>query len=154
MSDNLTKEQRRLAMSRVRQENTDIEKIVRSELRKIGLKFRTNVKHLPGKPDIVIPMANLAVFVDGDFWHGHRFPAWRDKLKPFWRAKIARNRLRDRRNFRKLRTMNWRVVRIWQHEIKRDLGRCLSKILLQVGPVAVKGTTAYVRRRANSKIKS
>src|SRR5260370_41447215 len=132
MSDNLTKQQRRRAMSRVKQKGTDLEMLIRRELRKLGRRFRTNVKDLPGRPDIVFPSAKLAVFLDGDFWHGYRFPQWRHKLKPFWREKIAKNRLRDRRNFRKLKKMNWRVMRIWQHQIRQDIDSCLRKILLSL----------------------
>ncbi len=128
MTDNLTPEQRKHCMSRVRSKDTNIEKLVRSGLHKRGLRFRKHVKHLPGKPDIVFPSAGLAVFIDGDFWHGYRFPAWRKTLSPFWRKKIAGNRDRDAKNFRKLRRMGWRVIRLWQHEIERDLDRCISRI--------------------------
>ena len=71
----------------------------------------------------------VVIFVDGDFWHGYRFPAWRKKLAPFWRAKIEKTRLRDRKNFAKLRKMGWRVVRIWQHQIEADLHACISRVL-------------------------
>lgn len=115
-------------MSRVRQKDTDLEVIVRSALRKLGYRFRKNVKNLPGKPDIVFPKAKVAVFIDGDFWHGFRFPAWQHKLKRFWKRKIAKNRLRDQQNFRKLRAINWRVIRIWQHQIRADLDSCLRRV--------------------------
>lgn len=115
-------------MSRVKQKDTDLELMVRSRLRKLGYKFKTNVRNLPGRPDIVFPNAKVAVFIDGDFWHGFRFPAWEHKLRRFWRRKIAMNRLRDRRNFRKFRAMHWQVIRIWQHQIKADLDTCLRRI--------------------------
>ena len=130
MTDNLTRQQRSRAMSRVKQKGTDLEVIVRSALRKLGCRFRTNVKDLPGKPDIVFPKAKVAVFIDGDFWHGFRFPAWQHKLKRFWKRKITKNRLRDQQNFRTLRAMDWRVIRIWQHQVNSDLESCLRKILL------------------------
>ena len=132
MSDNLTPQQRSWAMSQVRQKDTDLEVAVRFALRKSGCRFRTNVKGLPGKPDIVFPKARVAVFIDGDFWHGFRFPAWQHKLKGFWKRKIAKNRMRDQRNFRKLRAANWRVIRIWQHQVNSDLDSCLRKILLSL----------------------
>jgi DNA mismatch endonuclease (patch repair protein) len=119
-------------MSRVKQKDTDLELIIRSGLRKLGCRFRTNVRDLPGKPDIVFSKAKLAVFIDGDFWHGYRFPLWRHKLKPFWKRKITKNRSRDQQNFRKLRATNWRVIRIWQHQVNSDLDSCLRKILLSV----------------------
>ena len=132
MSDNLTPEQRRHCMSQVKGRNTGLERLVRAGLRKHGLRFTTHVKALPGRPDIVFTAARVAVFVDGDFWHGYRFPLWRSKLAPFWRAKIAANRARDSRNFRKLRRMGWRVVRIWQHESRSDLHAAIGRVLTVV----------------------
>src|SRR5215468_3434899 len=102
-------------MSRVKSRDTDLERLVRTGLRRQGLRFTTHAKGLPGRPDIVFTAARVAVFVDGDFWHGYRFPLWQGKLSPFWQAKIARNRARDTKNFRKLRRMGWIVVRVWQH---------------------------------------
>ena len=82
------------------------------------MKFRKHDKSLPGRPDIVFPKERVAVFIDGDFWHGWRLPAWEHKLSKFWRDKLHANRRRDRRNFRKLRTSGWKVIRIWQHQLK------------------------------------
>jgi DNA mismatch endonuclease (patch repair protein) len=87
---------------------------------------------LPGRPDFVFVRARVAVFVDGDFWHGWRFPLWEHKLSPFWKKKIGDNRVRDLRNFRKLRTAGWVVLRIWEHEIKDDPARCVDRILVAV----------------------
>lgn len=129
MADNLTPEQRKRAMSSVKQKDTDLEKIVRSELHRQGYRFRKNVKDLPGKPDVVFRKAKVVVFIDGDFWHGYRLPAWEYKLSDFWKEKIRKNRKRDQKNFRKLRKDGWQVIRIWQHEIKRDLDSCIAKII-------------------------
>lgn len=115
-------------MSRVKGKDTSLEKLVRAELHRQGFRFRKHVKELPGKPDIVFPRAKVAVFIDGDFWHGYRFPLWEHKLPDFWKEKIGKTRERDQRNFRKLRRMGWWVIRIWQHEIERDLEACLEKI--------------------------
>lgn len=129
MADNLTPEQRKRAMSSVKQKDTDLEKIVRSELHRQGYRFRKNVKDIPGKPDVVFRKAKVVVFIDGDFWHGYRLPAWEYKLSDFWKEKIRKNRKRDQKNFRKLRKDGWQVIRIWQHEIKRDLDSCIAKII-------------------------
>lgn len=129
MSDNLTREQRSYCMSQVRSKGTNLEKLVQSELRKRGERFKTHVKALPGKPDIVFPIGKVAVFIDGDFWHGYRFPLWRDKLPTFWQDKIAKNRARDLKNFKKLRRMGWRVLRIWQHQITATLPSVVDKII-------------------------
>lgn len=132
MPDHLTPEQRFRAMSSVQQKDGSLERIVRSELHKRGYRFRKHVKTLPGTPDLVFPNAKLAVFIDGDFWHGYRLPKWEHKLKKFWREKIKTNRKRDQRNFRKLRRMGWYVIRIWQHEIKRDAEACIAEIIASV----------------------
>lgn len=129
MPDNLTKEQRNYCMSQVKGKDTSIERIVRSELHKRGLRFRKHVKELCGKPDIVFFRARVVVFIDGDFWHGYRFPCWEHKVPDFWKEKIGKNRDRDQKNFRKLKKMGWRVVRIWQHQIKRDFEVCILRVI-------------------------
>lgn len=128
MADNLTPEQRSYCMSRVKGKDTGLETLVRSELHKRGLRFRKHVKDLPGKPDIVFSKARVAVFIDGDFWHGYRFPSWEHNLSDFWKEKIGKNRERDQRNFKKLRKMGWKVVRIWQHQVKNDFYGCITRI--------------------------
>jgi DNA mismatch endonuclease (patch repair protein) len=128
MVDNLSPAARSYCMSRVRTRDTDLERLVVRRLRGRGFRFRRNDARLPGKPDIVFPEAKVAVFVDGDFWHGYRFPAWRDRVSPFWQEKIAKNRTRDQKNFRKLRRMGWRIVRLWQTQIRKDLDLCVCRI--------------------------
>lgn len=128
MADNLTKKQRSYCMSRVKSRDTALETNVRTELFRRGFRFRKHVATLPGKPDIVFTSAKLAIFLDGDFWHGYRFPVWRSSLPNFWRDKIEKNRDRDRRNFAKLRRMGWLVLRIWQHDIEHNLQRCANKV--------------------------
>ena len=115
-------------MARVRTKDTDLEQLVRSELHQRGFRFRKHLKSLPGCPDLVLTRQKIAVFIDGDFWHGYRLPKWEDRLQPFWRAKIRRNRDRDRTNFQKLRRRGWRVVRLWQHQIKVDLDASIRRI--------------------------
>jgi DNA mismatch endonuclease, patch repair protein len=129
MPDNLTPEQRSYAMSRVKGWDTGIERLLRSMLDKSGVKYVTYPKDLPGKPDIAFPNKKLAVFVDGDWWHGYRFPAWRNSISAFWQEKIAKTRARDQRNFRKLRRMGWTVIRLWQHELKKRPDECLNRVL-------------------------
>jgi DNA mismatch endonuclease (patch repair protein) len=129
MPDNLTPEQRSYCMSRIKGKDTGLEVQVRSALHMKGLRFRKHVKELPGKPDIVFHKARLAVFIDGDFWHGYRFPLWENKVSDFWKTKISKNRERDRKNHRKLRVMGWTVIRIWQHQIKQDFNGCIEKIV-------------------------
>jgi DNA mismatch endonuclease (patch repair protein) len=70
--------------------------------------------------------------VDGDFWHGYRFPSWEDKVSDFWKKKINKNRERDAANHRKLRQMEWTVIRLWQHEVEEDFDACIDRILAAV----------------------
>lgn len=125
----MTTEQRSYAMSRVKLREGPLELSMQRELRKIGLRFQCNYKKLKGSPDIVFVKRRVAIFIDGDFWHGWRLPAWEHKLSEFWRSKLRANRKRDQRNFRHLRAANWIVIRIWEHEIRSDSGRCIERIL-------------------------
>jgi DNA mismatch endonuclease, patch repair protein len=132
MADNLTPEQRSYCMSRIKGKNTGLEVRVRSELHKRGLRFRKHVKDLPGKPDVVFSRAKVAVFVDGDFWHGYRFGSWEHKVSDFWKKKISENRDRDAKNHRTLRDMGWKVVRLWQHELEGDFELSIDLIISTV----------------------
>ncbi len=128
MPDHLTPAQRSRAMKRVKLKNGSLEKLVQRELRARGLRFQRHVRALPGRPDIVFRKEKLAVFVDGDFCHGWRLPAWEHKLSPFWRDKLHANRARDQRNFRHLRADDWRVIRLWQHEVLKSPSACGERI--------------------------
>lgn len=115
-------------MARVRSKDTDIEVAVRSALHRQGLRFRKHVKELPGSPDVVFPRAKVAVFIDGDFWHGYEFVKWKHRLSPYWQGKIQQNIERDERNFRALRKAGWCVLRVWKHEVKRELEQVVERI--------------------------
>ena len=128
MADVLTREQRSFCMSRVKAKDTGLEVRVRSELHKRGFRFRKHLKTLPGKPDVVFTRAKVAVFIDGDFWHGYYFPDWEHKLSDFWREKIARNRERDAESESALRGMGWKIVRLWQHDINQDFEAAIDQI--------------------------
>ncbi len=130
--DNLTPEQRSYCMSRVKRQDTDLEMLIRSEIHKMGLRFRKHVKELPGKPDIVFSNAHVAVFIDGDFWHGYRLPTWEKSLSEFWKRKIRGNRERDKKNFKRLRSRGWHVIRLWQHQVEHDLENCIERITAAV----------------------
>ena len=132
MPGTLTPKQRSYCMSQIKGKDTLIERIVRSELHKKGYRFRKHVKNLPGRPDVVFPRQKVLVFIDGDFWHGYRFPQWEGQLPPFWREKISKNRRRDRRNFSKLRALGYKVIRLWEHQIKKDLDSCVEKVVSEL----------------------
>lgn len=127
--DIMSPEKRSAVMSRIRGKDTGPEKIMAAHFSKRGLIWEGHVKELPGRPDFVFHDARLAVFVDGDFWHGWRFPQWRHKLSEKWEAKIEETRRRDARNNRRLRRMGWKVVRIWEHQIKKSREECLARII-------------------------
>ena len=91
--------------------------------------WESHVNSLPGKPDFVFKEQSVVVFVDGDFWHGWRFPQWKSKLSSQWQEKISANRRRDTRNHRKLRRLGWKVIRIWEHQIFKSPEKCVSRIL-------------------------
>jgi DNA mismatch endonuclease (patch repair protein) len=108
-------------MAAIRSKDTSIERAVFSELRRRGIYFVKHYDRAPGRPDIALPSKRIAIFIDGDFWHGYRYPVWRNKLKnKFWTDKIEKNRGRDKRNFAKLRRRGWTVLRIWEHEIEAN----------------------------------
>ena len=129
MPDNLTPEQRSYCMSRIKGRDTGPETLVRSELHRRGFRFRKHLKNLPGKPDIVFTKAKVAVFIDGDFWHGYQFSTWEHKLTEYWKEKISKNRERDATNHRRLRNMGWTVLRLWQHELERDFENSIERIV-------------------------
>jgi DNA mismatch endonuclease, patch repair protein len=133
MADNLTREQRSYCMSQVRNRDTGPERRICSELRRLGIRFKKHNPRVAGTPDIVFYRKKVAVFIDGDFWHGYRFPRWKDSLSPFWREKIEKNRKRDARNFASLRRSGWRVIRIWTSRVKKDSQACVAKIVSALG---------------------
>ena len=105
-------------MSRIRPKGTKPELKVFRFLRKEKIYFQKHYKRVPGSPDVAVPSRKLAVFIDGDFWHGYQFEKWKDKLpKVYWQDKIAANIRRDRRTFASLRKSGWRVLRVWEHEL-------------------------------------
>jgi len=118
--DIMTPEKRSALMSRIRGKNTGPERAVGAIVAGLGLKAELHARDLPGRPDLVLRRRRIAVFVDGDFWHGWRFPVWRNKLSEKWELKIAANRRRDLLNHARLRRAGWLVIRIWEHQLERD----------------------------------
>jgi DNA mismatch endonuclease, patch repair protein len=145
MPDHMTAAQRSYAMKRVKVKGGPLEVLVQRELRRIGLRFQKNCRKLSGSPDIVFPRQKVAIFIDGDFWHGWRLPAWEHKLSEFWKVKLHANRRRDQRNFRRLRTADWAVIRLWEHEIRSDTGRCVARILRAL-EISWAGSETFGRR--------
>ncbi|WP_369044245.1 very short patch repair endonuclease [Rubrivivax gelatinosus] len=125
----MSAEKRSQLMGRIRSKDTGPERIVAAMLRVHRFKFEQHARDLPGRPDFVFRSRHLVILVDGDFWHGWRFPAWQHKLAPFWREKIAANRARDLRNIRRLRRSGWIVVRVWEHQLRRSVPAVRERLL-------------------------
>lgn len=123
MADVLTPEQRHYNMSRIRGKDTKPEEIVRKYLFSKGLRYRKNDKRYPGHPDIVLPKYKTVVFVHGCFWHMHegcRYARLPKTNTEFWKEKLSRNRERDKNEQKILREMGWKVLVVWECELKKD----------------------------------
>jgi DNA mismatch endonuclease (patch repair protein) len=119
--DRISKGHRSWNMSRIRSRDTQPERMVRSMLHRQGLRFRVNVRSLPGSPDIVLSRYRCVVFVHGCFWHRHqgcKYTTTPKTRSAFWQHKFAANIARDIEVRRKLRQLGWRVCLIWQCEIR------------------------------------
>lgn len=118
--DRITKKQRSALMAKVRVRDTDIEKILGQIIRPLWKveRYKRNVRNLPGKPDFVFPKSKLAIFADGDFWHGKDFKRWKAGIPAFWRKKITSNIKRDLTQKRELKKLGFRVLRFYGSKIK------------------------------------
>lgn len=133
--DNLTKEQRHKNMQNIRSKDTSIELALRRILWSNGIRYRKNVKKLPGKPDIVISKHKIAIFCDSEFWHGKDWKQTKSKIKSntdYWYKKIENNMKRDQATNKELETQGWTVLRFWGCDIKNDTQRCLDIVLTHI----------------------
>lgn len=128
VADQLTREKRSALMSRVRTRGTAPEVALRKALWAHGIRgWRLHPSRVPGKPDLAWIGRRVAVFVDGAFWHGHPDHYW-GQSGEFWDAKIERNRDRDRQVNEELAAQGWRVIRLWDFEVARSPGDCVSRV--------------------------
>ncbi len=125
MSDIFTKQKRSEIMSKISGKETKPEILVRKFLFANGFRYRKNDKRYSGKPDIVLPKYNTVIFIHGCFWHGHNCPGGKlpETRKEFWEEKINGNIKRDKRNKSELENKGWKVVTIWQCELKNKKTR-------------------------------
>ena len=132
MADNHSKEARSMNMARIRSRNSKPEEIVRKYLFSNGFRYRKNVKKLPGCPDIVLPKYRTVVFVNGCFWHKHDCPrfVWPSSNQEYWTPKILRNVERDKENVAKLKALGWKVVIVWECELKKAVRDERLKLLV------------------------
>lgn len=121
MADNHTKKQRSMNMSHIRSTNSKPEETVRKYLFSQGLRYRKNVRKLPGCLDIVLKKYRTVIFVNGCFWHHHdcgRF-VWPSTNEEYWHKKIDRNVERDKEDQQALEELGWQVLVIWECQLKR-----------------------------------
>ena len=120
-------------MSKIHSKNTKPELIFRKALWKKGIRYRVNNKQLPGKPDVSIKKYKLAIFIDGEYWHGYNWDERKPKLKTnkrFWIPKIERNMQRDNEVNLELNDMGYTIFRFWAHELKDNLNTCINDVMV------------------------
>lgn len=131
--DVLTKEQRRKNMQRIKGKNTSIEVRLCKALWQKGYHYRKNYKELPGSPDIVLTKYKIAIFCDGEFFHGKDWDKLKARLEKgekgeYWIKKITRNMERDEEINKQLMFKGWTVLRFWGDEIKKNTDECVKAI--------------------------
>jgi DNA mismatch endonuclease Vsr len=129
--DKLTVEQRRKNMQAVKAKGSKIETTLALALFSKGLRYRKNDKSVHGKPDLSFKKHKLAIFVDGEFWHGKDWEVRKNdhkSNKEFWVSKIERNIKRDKEVNDILQKEGWKVVRFWGKEISTNLNNCIEKV--------------------------
>lgn len=135
--DTLTPQQRSAAMAAVRGKDTRPELVVRRLLYAMGYRYRLQVKDLPGKPDIVFRQRRCVIFVNGCFWHAHDCPRGGSPSSnvEFWQVKIGKNRERDRTVREELNRQGWRVLTVWECELK-DPSAVAGRVREFLGPAS------------------
>ena len=122
----------RKRMSKVRLKNGKAETILAKRLWHEGYRYRRNYKTLPGSPDIALTTYRVAVFVDGEFWHGENWDERKAKLKhnrEYWIEKIEENMARDKRVDGQLQEMGWITIHFWEKQVLKHTDECLQAVL-------------------------
>lgn len=132
MPDTVSQERRSEIMSHIKSKNTSIELLVRKQLFALGFRYRVNYKTLPGKPDIVFTKKKVAIFIHGCFWHGHeigcRYSHVPQSHAEYWSEKVGRTKERDAKHIHELKANGWRVLTVWECEIRKDLHGVVDQI--------------------------
>ena len=131
--DNLTKEQRHKNMKNIKSKNTKIERKLCKALWDKGYRYRKNYTKLPGKPDIVLTKYKIAIFCDGEFFHGKDWNKQKVRLeksnnREYWINKISKNIERDSKVDRELFQLGWVVLRFWGKDILKNIDKCIDEI--------------------------
>ena len=135
MADRISPEHRSWNMSRIRGKDTGPELRLRSLLHRAGFRYRLHDTTLPGKPDLVFPRYRTVIFVHGCYWHRHsgcKYAATPRTRTDFWLAKFQGTVERDRRTAEALTQRGWRVITVWECELKRDPAGVVFEIRRQL----------------------
>ena len=122
---------RRHTMSRIKSKDTSIEVSLRKTLWHAGIRYRKNYRKLPGTPDIAITKHRIAIFCDGEFWHGKDWDTRKQRIqnnREYWIAKIERNIARDMDTDHKLQGMGWVVLHFWGNSISKNVFECMEEV--------------------------
>ena len=137
--DRHTPQQRSFNMSQVRSRNTKPELFIFSVLDNLSVSYEKHYKIL-GRPDIAFPEKRVAVFVNGEFWHGRNYKSESGSYPEFWKNKIGENIKRDRKNYKLLKVEGWKVIKLWDKNIKKHSVREINKILRSIGAQTIRRT--------------
>jgi DNA mismatch endonuclease (patch repair protein) len=145
MVDIVSKAVRSRMMSGIRGKDTRPEMLIRRGLHRIGFRYRLHASELPGRPDLLFPLCRSVIFVHGCFWHGHgcHLFKWPSTRRKFWRDKISRNRVVDRRAMKRLKNDGWRVLVIWECALKGPTRLPLDKIVVEAARWLRHGTPMH-----------
>lgn len=136
MPDIFTKEKRSEIMSKIKSTSgveIKFRKMLSKQVYPLGHRYRLNYRKAVGKPDLVFVKKRIAVFVDGDFWHGKNFAKKGHKLsEAYWQPKIKANMARDRKQNRALRKIGWTVIRIWESDIKKKPDSSVARVIAEL----------------------
>lgn len=130
-----TTERQSQLMRKIRAANSKAEVAFRKVLWNMGFRYRLHCKNLPGKPDIVFRRWKIVIFIDGDFWHGYDWGKQKQRIKKnrgYWIPKIERNMQRDQEANEELIARGWQIIRIWEHEVKKEFGATVLRVLRQI----------------------
>ena len=133
MVDIFSKKKRSDIMSKVRNKETGIEIKLRKELWKAGYRYRKNISGYFGKPDILLKKYKTVIFMDSCFWHGcNKHGSMPQTRKKFWKEKIERNKNRDKEVNKHYKKIGWKVIRIWEHDMNKNLQKTIDLIMRKI----------------------
>lgn len=131
MADRFSKEKRSWVMSRIRSKNTSIDLKMKDLLSAMKCNFIMYPK-MYGNPDFILEDKKIAIFCDGDFWHGYKYSEKKKPTNIYWKNKIETNMKRDKKISRTLRNQGWSVLRFWEHDLNKRNDVCINKILNKI----------------------